>query len=126
MENSIFNVDNTYSIFLPKEYINFKYMHNCTVDYIDLYDTPVLYANTSYRYIRVYTNREGFIQERVNNTGNYYSTTTLTEVNVSNSFFARKDASDICITSFAFILVVILIFNVVTEFISRGGLFKWN
>ena len=123
-ENSIFNVKNTYSIFLPKEYLNFKYMLNCTYDYIDLCETPTISANTSYKYIRVYTNREGFVQERTGNTG-YYST-TATEVNVSNSFFARQDASNICITAFAFIFVVILIFNCVTEFISRGGLFKWN
>lgn len=125
MENSIFNVENTYSIFLPKEYLNYKYMHNCTADYIDLYDVATLEPNNTYKYIRVYTNREGFVQERVNTTGNYYTTQTLVEVNVSNSFFARKDAPDICITAFAFLFVIILIFNVLTEFISRGGLFKW-
>ena len=126
MENSIFNVENTYSIFLPKEYMNYKYMLNCTADYIDLFDTPILYANRTYNYIRVYTNREGFVQERVQTNNNYYNTTTLTEVNVSNSFFARRDCADICITSFAFLFVLILIFNCITEFISRGGLFKWN
>lgn len=126
MENSIFNVENTYSIFVPKEYLNYKYMLNCTADYIDLYSEPILYANNTYKYIRVYTNREGFIQERINTTGNYYNTTALTEVNVSNSFFARQDASNICITAFSFLFVIILIFNTLTEFISRGGLFKWN
>lgn len=124
MENSIFDVENTYSIFLPKEYLNYKYMINCTADYIDLIDTPIISNNTSYTYIRVYTNREGFVQERTGNTG-YYSTIGQ-EVNVSNSFFARQDASDICITSFAFIFVIILIFNCLTEFINRGGLFKWT
>ena len=42
MENSIFDVDNTYSIFLPKEYLNYKYMLNCTSDYIDLTDTSYI------------------------------------------------------------------------------------
>lgn len=125
MENSIFDVDNTYSIFLPKEYLNYKYMLNCTSDYIDLTDTSYIGTNTNYNYIRVYTNREGFVVERSGYTGNY-TTYTTTEVNVSNSFFARQDASNICITAFAFIFVVILIFNCVTEFISRGGLFKWT
>lgn len=126
MGNSIFNVENTYSIFLPKDYLDFKYMHNCTADYMDLYKVPQLIAGNTYEYIRVYTNREGFVQERINTTSNYYTTTTLTEVNVSNSFFARQDADEICITSFFFLLVIILIFNTITEFISRGGLFKWS
>lgn len=122
METSIFDVENTYSIFLPKEYLNYKYMLNCTTDYIDLVETPTIASNTNYKYIRVYANREGFVQERTGSTG-YYGT-TATEVNVSNSFFARQDASNICITAFAFIFVIILIFNCITEFISKGGLFK--
>ncbi len=126
MEKSIFDVKNTYSIFLPKQYLDYKYMLNCTADYIDLFKESVLSANNTYDYIRVYTNREGFVQQRVQVTNNYYSTTTLQEVNVSNSFFARQDASNICITAFAFLFVIILIFNCVTEFISRGGLFKWT
>lgn len=124
MENSIFDVQNTYSIFLPKQYLNYKYMINCTSDYIDLIDSPSIPSNTSYNYIRVYTNREGFVQERTANTG-YYSTVGYS-VNVTNSFFARNDASNICIVSFFFIFVIMLIFNTLTEFISRGGLFKWG
>lgn len=124
MENSIFDVENTYSIFLPKEYLNYKYMINCTSDYIDLIESPTIPSNSSYNYIRVYTNREGFVQERTGTTG-YYSTTGF-EVNVSNSFFARRDALDICGVSFVFLFVIILIFNTLTEFLSRGGLFKWG
>lgn len=124
MEESIFDVENTYSIFLPKEYLNYKYMLNCTSDYIDLIDTPTIAPNTNYNYIRVYTNREGFVTERSSSTG-YYGTTAV-QVNVSNSFFARQDAPNICITAFAFLFVIILIFNCLTEFISRGGLFKWT
>lgn len=123
MENSIFNVENTYSIFLPKQYLNYKYMLNCTADYIDLIDTPTIQPQTTYNYIRVYTNREGFVQERSGTSGYYGS--TATEVNVSNSFFARQDAGNICFTAFAFIFVIVLIFNCITEFISKGGLFKW-
>ena len=123
MEESVFDVENTYSIFLPKEYLDYKYMLNCTADYIDLLDTDYVGTNTTYNYIRVYTNREGFVVERQGNTSNY-STLTGYEVNVSNSFFARQDADEICITSASFILVIILIFNTVTEFINRGGLFR--
>ena len=121
--NSIFNVENTYSIFLPKEYLDYKYMINCTVDYIDLTNQDYIYENSTYDYIRVYSNREGFVSERTGTTGRY-NTIVGTEVNVSNSFFARQDASDICITSASFILVIVLIFNVLTEFVQRGGLFK--
>ena len=121
--NSIFNVENTYSIFLPKEYLDYKYMINCTVDYIDLTNQDYIYENSTYDYIRVYSNREGFVCERTGTTGRY-NTIVGTEVNVSNSFFARQDASDICITSASFILVIVLIFNVLTEFIQKGGLFK--
>ena len=124
MENSIFEVENTYSIFLPKEYLDYKYMINCTSDYIDLINTPIISSNSSYTYIRVYTNREGFVQERTGNTG--YYTTTGSEVNVSNSFFARRDSLDICVVSFIFLFVIILLFNTLTEFLTRGGLFKWG
>lgn len=123
MSESLFNVDSTYSVFLPKEYLDYKYMINCTADYIDLCDVSFIGTNTNYNYIRVYTNREGFVVEREGNTSNY-STISTTEINVSNSFFARQDCADICVCSLCFILVVVLIFNTVTEFISKGGLFK--
>lgn len=98
-------------------------MLNCTNDYIDLLDTNFVDTNTTYNYIRVYKNREGFVLKKQGYTSNY-STLTAVEVNVSNSFFARQDCHSICICSLCFILVIVLIFNVVTEFLQKGGLFR--
>ena len=119
---TIFNNINTYSFFLPTDYLNYKYMINCTADYIDLIDTPSIPSNTNYNYIRVYSNKEGFIVERSGNTG--YYTTTATPVNVTDSFFARRDCLDICCISFIFIFLLVFIFNILTEFLNKGGIFK--
>ena len=119
---TIFDNINTYSIFLPSKYLNYKYLLNCTADYIDLIDTPSIPSNTSYNYIRVFTNKEGFVVERSTTSG-YYATTGV-PVNVTDNFFARRDCFDICAISFIFILLCFFIFNLLTEFINKGGIFK--
>ena len=122
--NSVFDFskDETYSIFLPKEYLDYKYMINCTSDYIDLVNVPFIASNTSYDYIRVYCNREGFVQEKQANTNNY-TTITTTPVTVSNSFFARRDCFFIMGSALILVISIRVIFNCVTEFIQKGGLF---
>lgn len=119
---SVFNVEHTYSIYLPTEYLNFKYLLNVTNDYIDLINTPFVNYNQNYTYIRVYNNREGFVVMRSSSTGNY-NTITASEVNVTDDFFARRDSFTILGCAFIFLFAVVLIFNRVTEFINKGGLF---
>lgn len=118
---TVFNTDKPYSIYLPTDYLDYKYMLNCTNDYIDLTTQSSIPSNTNYEYIRVYSNREGLVQLRSNTTGYYGTTATL--VNVTDSFFARRDCLDITCVSFVFIFLLLFIFNTVTEFLNKGGIF---
>lgn len=85
-------VNKEYSIYVPTANLNYKYAQNINADYIDLYDVPQLVAGNSYTYIRVFFDRPGLIDYRVNNYSQYQQTTTLKPVNVSDDFLARTDA----------------------------------
>lgn len=123
MNDTDLNISNTYSIYLPNEYINYKYLYNITNDYIELTDTKTFTANNTYDVIRIYNNYEGLIVEREIITPNYYTTTSHNVVNVTNNFFARKDIEPILIGSIFIIVISLYVLNKVTEFFKKGGVF---
>lgn len=65
----------------------------------------------------------GLVDYRTRTTGTMYQTTTLKPVNVSDDFFARTDAMPICVVTMILMLLFIWVFNCLTEFFNRGGLF---
>lgn len=121
--SNFLGVNKEYSIYVPTANLQYKYTNNITADYIDLYDVPQLESNHSYTYIRVFYDRPGLVDYKVTTTNNYYQTTTLKPVNVSDDFFARNDSFHILGVTAIIILFLGWGINCVTEFFNKGGLF---
>lgn len=68
-------------------------------------------------------NVHGLIQESTINSSNIL-TSELQEVNVSDDFFARDDAFSICGLTLCLMLLLIWVFNSITELFNKGGLFS--
>lgn len=93
-------------------------------NYYDVYNTNYLNANSSYIFYRFYNNLDSDMylpMERITNNYNYGSLECI-QVNPMHSYIYRKDFSDICLTSFIIIFGIIVLFNIVTSIIKKGGL----
>lgn len=89
-------------------------------NYVDLYNTPVLYDNTNYTYYRVYLNSDYFYYDIFNR--NTYQQTQLVDVKVSNNVAYRKDFDSIVVLVFIFAIFGVWLFNLLTSCIRKGGL----
>lgn len=114
-------VENEYSIYVPTSYLNYKYAISTNADYIDLVISPVINQGSDYNYIRVFFDRPGLVIERfiINSTSELRGT----PVNVSDDFFSRSDAFSICGCTLCLMILVIWVFNCLTELFNKGGLF---
>lgn len=90
-------------------------------DYITLYNQPTA-TNETLPYYRIYKNYDEFMYS-TGVTDFRYSTTTFTEITVSNNWLYRTDIDKIFTVSFFFILLFIFTFNIVTSVFRRGGVF---
>lgn len=90
--------------------------------YITLYNQPVGYNNTL-PYYRVYTNNKEFYYSQGTSNFGTYTHYNFTDIPVSNSWWYRRDLSDILLSVFIISLFFIFIFNIMTSCIKRGGLF---
>lgn len=114
-------VQNEYSLYLPTSYLNYKYAINITSDYIDLVDVPVINSGDDYNYIRIYPEIPGLVTQRTSS--NTINTIIADPVNVSDDFFSRKDAFSICGCTLILMILLVWVFNCLTEFFNKGGLF---
>lgn len=121
LNSNTLGVQNEYSIYLPTNYLNYKYAITTNADYLDLVTSPVINQGSNYDYIRVFLDRPGFVIER--SITNSTSTLRGTLVNVSDDFFARSDAFSICGCTLCLFILLIWVFNCITEFFNKGGLF---
>lgn len=110
-------MDKLYTGDIPSEYHYAVFGNN----YIDLYNTDVLYNNT-YTYYRLYTNQNGFYYSVNTTTYNQFITTYATDIETTNDFFYRNDFANIIFVVFAFVLFGIFLFNIMTSIIRKGGL----
>ena len=59
---NIIGVDKEYTVYVPTNYLNYKYIINITSEYIDLTDTSLLEPDNNYDYIRVFFDRPRFVR----------------------------------------------------------------
>lgn len=94
--------------------------------YYDLYNTNYLQPNSSYIYYRFYDNldQDAYITlERTTNNYNYGYLTCI-ETEVSHEYIYRNDYNEIVCTSAILILGIVVLFNIITSIIRKGGLFS--
>lgn len=108
-------------IFVPAEIPqNYKYMGNITNTYFDIYDRENI-RNQSGTYYRIYYGLDPSYWEQYSYTGSSYYETTYQEFERTSSFLARPDNYKIVTVGFCIIFLIILLTNVITSIVKRGG-----
>lgn len=94
-----------------------------TRDYVDVYNKRS-FQNETATYYRIYYNySSGLIQERTR-TFSSYNATTFAELPTSREVFDRPDFVNILSCVFFVCIFAILLFNIITSFVRKGGLFS--
>lgn len=91
-------------------------------DYITLYNRPSGY-NQTLPYYRIYFNYDRFMYSEGQTQFTSYNTTYFQDIDVSNSWWYRKDLSDILLSVFIIALFFVFIFNIMTSCVKKGGVF---
>lgn len=104
---------------IPQDYV----YGEITRDYVDLYNKRS-FQNETATYYRIYYNySSGLVQERIR-TFSSYNPTTFSELPTSREVFDRPDFCNILSCVFFVCIFGILLFNIITSFIRKGGLFN--
>lgn len=110
-------------IYVPEEIPSNYVYGEITRDYVDLYNKRS-FQNETATYYRIYYNySSGLVQERTR-TFSSYNLTTFAELPTSREVFDRPDFANILSCVFFVCIFGILLFNVITSFVRKGGLFN--
>lgn len=96
-------------------------------DYYDLYDTNYLEPNTSYTYYRFYNNLDQdmyMAQTRTTSQYNYGYLSNYVEIQPQHNYIYRKDYPQILQSVFILTLGFIVLINILTSIIKKGGVFS--
>ena len=104
---------------IPSEYHYARFGDN----YIDLYKVQNLTANTEYDYYRVYLYDNTFIYSHNVGVVGYYSNYINTDIEVTDNVMYRRDIDSIFICTFIICLIGLMLINIVTSCVKRGGIF---
>lgn len=89
--------------------------------YITLYNKASGH-NEILPYYRIYQNNGGFYYSQGETSFSQYTTTYFQDLEVTDEFWYRSDFADIIATTFFIAFFFVLITNIITSFIKRGGL----
>lgn len=110
-------MDILYTGDIPKEYHYARFGSN----YIDLYDRQNL-TNGTYTYYRVYLYDNTFLYDIGQQTYSSYNTYYARNIEVTDNYMHRRDLPDILTCVFFFTFFFVILFNVFTSIIKKGGL----
>lgn len=103
---------------IPQDYV----YGEITRDYVDLYNKSSFRDETA-TYYRIYYNySSGLVQERKRTFSSF--NTTFSELPTSREVFDRPDFCNILSCVFFVCIFGILLFNIITSFVRKGGLFN--
>ena len=102
---------------------NFKYVVPSN-NYFDLYDVDYLQPNETYVFYRHYDNMDEdlFIQMTRTTTNYNYGYLSCAEVSLNHDYIYRKDYPQILQCVFIFTLGFVLLINIITSIIKKGGI----
>lgn len=91
--------------------------------YIDLYNTDTIRPNNTYNYYRVYMYDNYFAYDiRTRTTSSYQTIEYANDIPVSVNVNTRRDAPSIWVMIFIGIFGLVILFNLVTSMIRKGGM----
>lgn len=111
-------------MFINQNYKNYKYVVGISDNYLILarqssvnasYNNPVT-IDVVYQYLK-----PSFLT--VESTRTFTTVTNFSQIESSQSFFARADSMDIIKCQFLIIFFVIFVLNGITRFVKKGGIF---
>lgn len=109
-------------IYVPEEIPSNYVYGEVTNNYVDLYP-KASFANESTDYYRIYYHySSGLFQKKSRTFGSY--TTYYDTLPVSREVFDRPDFVNILSCVFFVCIFGILLFNIITSFVRKGGLFS--
>lgn len=103
---------------IPQDYV----YGEITRDYVDLYNKSSFRDETVIYYRIYYNYSSGLVQERTRTFSSYK--TTFAELPTSREVFDRPDFCNILSCVFFVCIFGILLFNIITCFVRKGGLFN--
>ena len=112
--------------YIPKEITSdFKYIVPSN-DYYDLYNTNILCAGQTYTYYRFYYDLEQDIYTTNQRQQSQYNDSWLNcvEIQPSSEYIYRKDYPDILFCSATLIIGIVILLNIITSLIKKGGIFS--
>ena len=94
--------------------------------YYDLYNTNYLNANSNYTYYRFYDSvDQDMYQTLERTTSNYnYGLLNAIEIEPNNNYIYRKDYPQILSSAFILTIGFIVLINILTSIIRKGGVFS--
>lgn len=110
-------------IYVPEEIPETYKYGEVTNDYVDLYPKSS-FSNETTDYYRIYYNYSSALVQKKSRTFGSYYTTSFDILPTSREVFDRPDFSNILSCVFFVCIFGILLFNIITSFVRKGGLFN--
>lgn len=91
--------------------------------YYDLYNTNYLNSNQTYTYYRFYNSVDNdMYQTLTRTTGSYYGQElNAIQIEPKHNYIYRNDYKDIVVTSAVLIIGLVVLLNIITSMIKKGG-----
>ena len=110
-------------VYVPEEIPSNYIYGEITGDYVDLYPKSN-FSNETTDYYRIYYNySSGLVQKKSRDFGGYY-TTHFDVLPTTREVFDRPDFCNILSCVFFVTIFGIMLFNIITSFVRKGGLFN--
>ena len=91
-------------------------------DYVDFYSTDNIISGNTYTFYRNYYFFDYDLFQEYTLNATETKNLECVEINPTHNYIYRKDYSNILFTSFIYILGFVVIFNIITSIIKKGGL----
>lgn len=113
-------------MFVNEEYKNYKYLVSASDNYVILTNRRSINADwqnpVEYPVIYQYFDPSYINIEATRTTS---SSVVFPEVEVSQDFWDRPDCSELAVVITICVILLMFVINSITEFVQRGGIFKW-
>lgn len=114
-------------MFVNEDYLDYKYVVGVSDNYLILAKQP--YVNADWNNQRTIDVIYQFFDPSfvtIEATRTFSSYTTFSEIDVSDSFFARADSLDLIKVQVILIFMILFFLNGLTRFVRKGGVFFGN
>lgn len=113
-------------MYVNEKYNDYKYLVSVSDNYVILTDRRIV--NGSWDNPQTYDIVYQYFDPSYLNIEATRTTSTVQnfpEVDISNDFWDRPDCSELSVVITICVILLMFVINSITEFVQRGGIFKW-